>query len=123
MIQRVRISAISDLKEFTGKDQDEDRASAWIGKVKYERRVFKVNSTAANSGTVAYYPMPDATDGLGGQKYPTLAIAVPVLRSIERKLKNEKFIRSVGNEEFRRVMGRIDENMWITKLKLWKIKI
>ncbi|OWY93404.1 hypothetical protein PHMEG_00037216 [Phytophthora megakarya] len=33
-IQRVRISAISDLKEFTGKDQDEDRARAWISKVK-----------------------------------------------------------------------------------------
>ncbi|POM58530.1 Hypothetical protein PHPALM_36810 [Phytophthora palmivora] len=31
---RVRISAIADLKEFTGKDQDEDRARAWIGKVK-----------------------------------------------------------------------------------------
>ncbi|OWZ15372.1 hypothetical protein PHMEG_00010993 [Phytophthora megakarya] len=26
--------AISDLKEFTGKDMDEDRARAWIGKVK-----------------------------------------------------------------------------------------
>ncbi|OWY96567.1 hypothetical protein PHMEG_00033140 [Phytophthora megakarya] len=26
--QRVRISAISDVKEFTGKDQDEDRARA-----------------------------------------------------------------------------------------------
>ncbi|OWY98063.1 hypothetical protein PHMEG_00031267 [Phytophthora megakarya] len=34
MIQRVRISAISDLKAFTGKDQDEDRARAWISKVK-----------------------------------------------------------------------------------------
>ncbi|KAG3101485.1 hypothetical protein PI125_g14448 [Phytophthora idaei] len=34
MIQRVRISAISDLKEFTGKDQDENCARAWIGKVK-----------------------------------------------------------------------------------------
>ncbi|OWY92931.1 hypothetical protein PHMEG_00037851, partial [Phytophthora megakarya] len=34
MIQRVRISAISDLKEFTGKGQDEDRARAWISKVK-----------------------------------------------------------------------------------------
>ncbi|POM63068.1 hypothetical protein PHPALM_27695, partial [Phytophthora palmivora] len=34
MIQRVRISAISDLKEFTGRDQDEDRARAWIGEVK-----------------------------------------------------------------------------------------
>ncbi|OWZ02247.1 LOW QUALITY PROTEIN: hypothetical protein PHMEG_00026225 [Phytophthora megakarya] len=34
MIQRARISAISDLKEFTGKDQDEDRARAWICKVK-----------------------------------------------------------------------------------------
>ncbi|KAE8902425.1 hypothetical protein PF005_g21719 [Phytophthora fragariae] len=34
LIQRVRISAISDLKEFTGKDQDEDRARAWINKVK-----------------------------------------------------------------------------------------
>ncbi|KAI9991080.1 hypothetical protein PInf_018701 [Phytophthora infestans] len=32
MIQRVRISAKSDLKEFTGKDQDEDRARAWISK-------------------------------------------------------------------------------------------
>ncbi|OWY92601.1 hypothetical protein PHMEG_00038331 [Phytophthora megakarya] len=34
MIQRVRISAISDLKEFSGKDPDEDRARAWINKVK-----------------------------------------------------------------------------------------
>ncbi|OWY98395.1 LOW QUALITY PROTEIN: hypothetical protein PHMEG_00030855 [Phytophthora megakarya] len=34
LIQRVRISAISDLKEFTGKDMDDDRARAWIGKVK-----------------------------------------------------------------------------------------
>ncbi|KAG3136510.1 hypothetical protein PI124_g23575 [Phytophthora idaei] len=34
MIQRVRISAISDLKEFMGKDQDEERARAWISKVK-----------------------------------------------------------------------------------------
>ncbi|KAE8875905.1 hypothetical protein PF003_g39995 [Phytophthora fragariae] len=34
LIQRVRISAISDLKELTGKDQDEDRAGAWISKVK-----------------------------------------------------------------------------------------
>ncbi|KAE9009262.1 hypothetical protein PR001_g15223 [Phytophthora rubi] len=34
LIQRVRISGISDLKEFTGKDQDEDRARAWISKVK-----------------------------------------------------------------------------------------
>ncbi|OWZ11334.1 hypothetical protein PHMEG_00015655 [Phytophthora megakarya] len=34
LIQRVLISAISDLKEFTGKDMDEDRARAWIGKVK-----------------------------------------------------------------------------------------
>nr|KAE8918901.1 hypothetical protein PF009_g30786 [Phytophthora fragariae] len=34
MIQRVRISAISDLKEFTGRDQDEDRARSWISKVK-----------------------------------------------------------------------------------------
>ncbi|KAI9985283.1 hypothetical protein PInf_004609 [Phytophthora infestans] len=32
--QRVRISAISDLKGFTGKDQDEDRARTWISKVK-----------------------------------------------------------------------------------------
>ncbi|OWY94547.1 hypothetical protein PHMEG_00035688 [Phytophthora megakarya] len=34
MIQHVRISAISDLEEFTGKDQDEHRARAWISKVK-----------------------------------------------------------------------------------------
>ncbi|OWZ02546.1 hypothetical protein PHMEG_00025875 [Phytophthora megakarya] len=34
MIQRVRISAISNLKEFTSKNQDEDRARAWISKVK-----------------------------------------------------------------------------------------
>ncbi|KAI9985864.1 hypothetical protein PInf_024644 [Phytophthora infestans] len=34
MIRRVRISAISDLKEFTGKDRDEDRARTWISKVK-----------------------------------------------------------------------------------------
>ncbi|OWZ10689.1 hypothetical protein PHMEG_00016423 [Phytophthora megakarya] len=34
MVQSDRISAISDLKAFTGKDQDEDRARAWISKVK-----------------------------------------------------------------------------------------
>ncbi|OWZ08022.1 hypothetical protein PHMEG_00019498 [Phytophthora megakarya] len=34
MILRVRTSAISDLKEFSGKDPDEDRARAWISKVK-----------------------------------------------------------------------------------------
>ncbi|OWY91042.1 hypothetical protein PHMEG_00040543, partial [Phytophthora megakarya] len=34
LIQRVRISVISDLKEFTGKDTDEDRARAWIDKAK-----------------------------------------------------------------------------------------
>ncbi|OWY95687.1 LOW QUALITY PROTEIN: hypothetical protein PHMEG_00034245, partial [Phytophthora megakarya] len=34
LIQRVPISAISELKEFTGKDMDEDRVRAWIGKVK-----------------------------------------------------------------------------------------
>ncbi|GMF52171.1 unnamed protein product [Phytophthora fragariaefolia] len=33
MIQRVRNSAISDLKEFSGKDQDEDQARAWLGKL------------------------------------------------------------------------------------------
>ena len=32
--QRIRVSAISDLKEFAGKDHDEDRAINWIGKVK-----------------------------------------------------------------------------------------
>ncbi|OWZ22672.1 hypothetical protein PHMEG_0002586 [Phytophthora megakarya] len=34
MFQRVRISAISDLKVFSGKYPDEDRARAWISKVK-----------------------------------------------------------------------------------------
>ncbi|OWZ17067.1 Eukaryotic/viral aspartic protease [Phytophthora megakarya] len=34
LLPRVRISAISDLKEFTGKDMDEDRSRAWIGMVK-----------------------------------------------------------------------------------------
>ncbi|KAE8900307.1 hypothetical protein PF001_g20823 [Phytophthora fragariae] len=33
-IQQIRILAISDLKEFTGRDQDEDRARSWISKVK-----------------------------------------------------------------------------------------
>ncbi|KAE8968640.1 hypothetical protein PF011_g27105 [Phytophthora fragariae] len=37
-VQRVEISAISDLKEFTGKDRDEERARGWIGKVKQLRR-------------------------------------------------------------------------------------
>ncbi|OWZ21048.1 LOW QUALITY PROTEIN: hypothetical protein PHMEG_0004453 [Phytophthora megakarya] len=34
MIQRVRISAISNLKEFIGKDHGEDRARAWINKLR-----------------------------------------------------------------------------------------
>ncbi|KAE9335533.1 hypothetical protein PR003_g12964 [Phytophthora rubi] len=32
-VQRVKISAISDLKEFTGKYRDEERARGWIGKL------------------------------------------------------------------------------------------
>ncbi|KAE9099351.1 hypothetical protein PF007_g15904 [Phytophthora fragariae] len=31
---RLRVSAMSELKEFSGKDGDEDRARSWIGKVK-----------------------------------------------------------------------------------------
>ncbi|KAE8889643.1 hypothetical protein PF003_g26436 [Phytophthora fragariae] len=33
-VQRVKISAISDQKEFTGKDRDEERARGWISNVK-----------------------------------------------------------------------------------------
>ncbi|KAE8967210.1 hypothetical protein PR001_g28173 [Phytophthora rubi] len=33
-IPRVRMSAISELKEFSGKDNDEDRARGWLGKIK-----------------------------------------------------------------------------------------
>ena len=32
--QRIRVSAIADLKEFTGRDQAEDRARSWISRVK-----------------------------------------------------------------------------------------
>ena len=32
--QRIRMSAIADLKEFNGRDKDEDRARSWISKVK-----------------------------------------------------------------------------------------
>ena len=32
--QRIRMSAIADLKEFTGRDTDEDRARSWVSKVK-----------------------------------------------------------------------------------------
>ncbi|CAI5746607.1 unnamed protein product [Peronospora destructor] len=32
--QRIRVSAISDLKEFAGKEHDEDRAINWMSKVK-----------------------------------------------------------------------------------------
>ena len=32
--QRICVSAVSELKEFAGKDNDEDRARNWIGKVK-----------------------------------------------------------------------------------------
>ncbi|POM60656.1 hypothetical protein PHPALM_30461 [Phytophthora palmivora] len=67
-------------------------------------------------------PFADATDGLGGQKYPTLAIAVPVLRSNERKLKNEKMfdavILSVSNEEFR---GRVELLMHCIKKPYFKL--
>ncbi|GMF50503.1 unnamed protein product [Phytophthora fragariaefolia] len=31
---RIRVSATSELKEFAGKDGDEDRARSWLGKVK-----------------------------------------------------------------------------------------
>ncbi|OWY92725.1 hypothetical protein PHMEG_00038146, partial [Phytophthora megakarya] len=34
MTPRIRVSAISELKEYSGKDQDEDRARSWLGKVK-----------------------------------------------------------------------------------------
>ena len=32
--QRIRVSAMNELKEFSGKDRDEDRARSWISKVK-----------------------------------------------------------------------------------------
>ena len=32
--QRVLVSAMTELKEFSGKDRDEDRARSWISKVK-----------------------------------------------------------------------------------------
>ena len=32
--QRIRMSAIADLKEFNGRDKDEDLARSWIRKVK-----------------------------------------------------------------------------------------
>ena len=32
--QRIRVSAMTELKEFSGKDRDEDRARSWISKVK-----------------------------------------------------------------------------------------
>ena len=31
---RIRMSAIADLKEFNGRDKDEDRARSWISKIK-----------------------------------------------------------------------------------------
>jgi len=34
MAPRIRVSAISELKEFSGKDGDEERARSWISKVK-----------------------------------------------------------------------------------------
>ena len=34
VIQRIRISAISELKEFSGKDREVDKAQTWIGKFK-----------------------------------------------------------------------------------------
>ncbi|OWZ15959.1 reverse transcriptase [Phytophthora megakarya] len=34
MIPRVRMAVISELKEFSGRDTDEDRARSWLGKVK-----------------------------------------------------------------------------------------
>ena len=34
--QRIRISANSELKEFSGKEREEDRALIWMGKVKSE---------------------------------------------------------------------------------------
>ena len=32
--QRIRFSLIGELKEFNGRDRDEDRARSWISKVK-----------------------------------------------------------------------------------------
>uniref|UniRef100_A0AAV1TAJ5 Uncharacterized protein n=1 Tax=Peronospora matthiolae TaxID=2874970 RepID=A0AAV1TAJ5_9STRA len=32
--QRIRMSAIADLKEFLGRDHDDDRARSWVRKVK-----------------------------------------------------------------------------------------
>ncbi|POM69450.1 Zinc finger BED domain containing hypothetical protein 1-like [Phytophthora palmivora] len=66
-----------------------------------------------------------STDGLGREKYSTPVIAVPVLRSIERKIKSAKMFeaitRSVGNEVFvPRVEALIrslpGEPLWISVL-------
>ena len=34
--QRLRMSAIADLKDFSGRDKDKDRARSWVSKVKSE---------------------------------------------------------------------------------------
>ncbi|OWZ00434.1 LOW QUALITY PROTEIN: hypothetical protein PHMEG_00028374 [Phytophthora megakarya] len=55
MVQHVRISPISDLKEFTGKDQDEDRARAWIGKAK---SAFMRDQASDNENCLTFADLP-----------------------------------------------------------------
>ncbi|OWY92006.1 LOW QUALITY PROTEIN: hypothetical protein PHMEG_00039160, partial [Phytophthora megakarya] len=54
-MQRVRISPISDLKELTGKDQDEDRARAWISKAK---SAFMRDQASDNENCLTFADLP-----------------------------------------------------------------
>lgn len=72
-------------------------------------------------------PFADATDGLGGQKYPTLVIAVPVLRSVQRKLNNanmfDPIIRSVGDEDYKYRVATLMHSVRKTYIKLFADKL
>ncbi|OWY95575.1 LOW QUALITY PROTEIN: hypothetical protein PHMEG_00034386, partial [Phytophthora megakarya] len=78
LIQRVRISTFSDLKEFTRKDMDEDRARAWIGKVKlaFQRDQATEEEKCLTFGGVSQELAPtvksDYQDQMGGstRKFP-----------------------------------------------------
>ncbi|KAJ8554696.1 hypothetical protein ON010_g9789 [Phytophthora cinnamomi] len=94
LIQRVRISAISDRKEFSGKDPDEDRARAWVDKVK---SAFLRDQASDKEKCLTFA---DLLSGSARNWYHQLPRSIQLLRALDRA-KNRQKKSAAGFSKYR----------------------
>jgi hypothetical protein len=94
--------------EFSDYTADQPTAEQW----------FKIRCLV-----VLLEPFARASNGLGGEKYPTLLMAVPVLWSVKRKLAHEQsfdsILRSGGNEDYVSRVEALIQSVRKTYVKLF----